>query len=82
MTFRTCALAVAAAAALGLPAGTTGTAGAAPIPDPPPETSQTADMVRAVIDELTDDYRSSPVFQKRAIHEEIVLLINIGRSAL
>ena len=79
MTYRTCALAVAAAAALSLLAGT---ASAAPIPDPPPETSQTADTVQAVIDELAGAYRTSPVFQKRAIHEEIVLLINIGRSAL
>jgi hypothetical protein len=77
MTFRTVAFAAAAIGTLGFPAA----AVASPVPDPP-RTSQTADAVQATVDELASECRSAPVAKKRSIHDEIVLLINVGHAAL
>ena len=78
MKLRTFALASAAIGTFVFPAA----ANAYPIPDPPPRTSQSVDALPAAIGLLADAYRSAPLWQKRGIHEEIVLLVNTGHAAL
>jgi hypothetical protein len=69
-------LAVVASGLLALP----GPATASPLPDPPPRTA--ADAVQVTIDQLTKAYALARLSDKRGIHNEIVLLINVGPAAL
>ena len=78
MNLRIAAGAIVAVGALGLPAA----AVASPLPDPPPRTSQSVDAVQPALDRLVQAYRLGPVQEKHSIHNEIVLLINVGRSDL
>ena len=78
MNLRAAAAATVAVFALGLPA----VASASPMPDPPPRTAPTADAVDLAIAGHVQAYRGSPLAERRNIHNEIALLINLGRSAL
>lgn len=53
---------------------------ASPVPDPP--LRQATDTVHATIDQLTGAYARPTLSQMRSIHNEIVLLINVGGAAL
>lgn len=76
MNVRTTTVAVIAMGMLALPVAAT----ASPVPDPP--SRQTTDMVQMAIDELTEAYAQARPSDRRGIHNEIVLLINVGHAAL
>ena len=76
MKFRTAAIAVVASSLLAMPVAAT----ALPAPDPPPRT--VTDTVQVAIDQLVDAYARARLSEKRRIHNDIVLLMNIGRAAL
>ena len=76
MSLRNAAIAVLATGLLALPAAAT----ASPPIDPP--TAQASDRVEEALDQLKEAYVSAPLAQKRAIHNEIVLLVHVGRAAL
>jgi len=78
MNLRTAAAPVVAVCALGLPAG----ASASTMPDPPPRTAPTVDAVDLAMVGPVQAYRRAPLSERRSIHNEIALLINLGRSAL
>jgi hypothetical protein len=78
MNLRTAAVSVVAMCALGLPAAAVA---ASPLQDPPPKTSPTPDADQEAVDPPMQAYRLAPVQQRRGIHNDIVLLINTGRSA-
>ena len=78
MNIRTAAAAVVAVCALGLPT----VASASPMPDPPPRTAPTVDAVDLAMAGHVQAYRRAPLAERRSIHNEIALLINLGRSAL
>lgn len=76
MNLRNAAIAVIASSLLAVPAAAT----ASPVPEPRPPTA--TDTVEVAIDQLTKDYASARLSDQRSIHNEIVLLINVGRPAL
>ncbi|GAA2157004.1 hypothetical protein FHX52_4354 [Humibacillus xanthopallidus] len=55
-------------------------AAASPLPDPPSHTA--TDTVQEAIDLLTEAYTHAPPAEKRSIHNDILLLINVGHGAL
>ena len=78
MNLRMATVAIASVGALGLsPAAV-----ASPLPDPTTRTSQTVDAVQPAHNRLIQAYRLGTVQEKDSIHNEIVLLINVGRSDL
>lgn len=76
MNLRNVAIAAVASGLLAVPAAAT----ASPVPDPPPHTA--IDTVQVAIDQLTEAYARAQLSDKRGIHNEIVLLINVGHAAL
>ena len=76
MPLRTTIVGIMSAALLALPAAAT----ASTVPDPPPQPG--TDTIQAAIDLLTEAYAQAPLSAKRGIHNEIVLLINVGHAAL
>jgi len=76
MNLRKAALAVVASSLLATPAA----AAASPVPDPPSRAA--ADTVQVAVDQLTKAYARARLSDKRSIHNEILLLINVGRAAL
>ena len=76
MDLRNTAIAIVASGLLALPAA----ASASPVPDPP--SHQVTYSVQAAIDLLRQAYARAPLWEKRSIHNEIVLLINVGHAAL
>lgn len=76
MNLRNAAIAVVTSGLLAVSAAAT----ASPVPDPPSRTA--TDTVQVAIDELTKAYARARLSDKRSIHNEIVLLINVGRAAL
>ncbi|WP_157623467.1 hypothetical protein [Terrabacter sp. Root85] len=76
MNARRAVFAVIASGLLALPAA----AAASPVPDPPSRNAP--DMVQVAIDELTEAYAQAGTSDKPSIHNEIVLLTNVGHAAL
>lgn len=76
MNLRTAAIAVVASGLFAVPAAAT----ASPVPDPP--SRRATDTVQVAVGELTKAYAHAQLSDKRSIHNEIVLLVNIGRAAL
>ncbi|KRB43034.1 hypothetical protein ASG96_01220 [Terrabacter sp. Soil810] len=76
MNVRTATVSLVAFGLLALPVAAT----ASPVPDPP--SRQTSDMVQVAIDELTEAYAQARPSDRRGIHNEIVLLTNVGHAAL
>ena len=76
MNLRNAAIAVVAAGLFAAPAAAT----ASPVPDPP--SRRATDTVQVAVDQLTKEYAQARLSDKRNIHNEIVLLNNIGRAAL
>ena len=79
MYLRNTAIAVFASGLLALPAAASASP-ASPVPDPP--SHQVTYWVQAAIDLLWQAYARAPIWEKRSIHNEIVLLINVGHAAL
>ena len=76
MNLRNITIAVVASGLLAVPAAAT----ASPVPDPP--SHRAVDTVQVAIDQLTKAYARAQLSDKRGIHNEIVLLINVGHAAL
>lgn len=57
------------------------TATASPVPPDPPS-RHTTDTVQMAIEQLKETYPHAQPAQKRALHNEVVLLMQVGRSAL
>jgi len=76
VNLRTAVIAAVASGLLAIPT----TATASPLPDPPSRSA--SDMVQLAIDQLIEAYADASVWDKRSIHNEIVLLINVGHAAL
>jgi hypothetical protein len=76
MNLRNAAIAVVAAGLFAVPAAAT----ASPVPDPP--SRRATDTVQVAVDQLTKAYAHARLSDKRNIHNEIVLLNNVGRAAL
>jgi hypothetical protein len=76
MNVRTATVVAVAFGTLALPVAAT----ASPVPEPP--SRQTSNTVQVAIDELTEAYAQAAPSDKRGLHNEIVLLTNVGHAAL
>jgi hypothetical protein len=76
MNLRNAAISVVVSGLLAIPAAAT----ASPAPDPP--TRDATDTVQVAIDQLNEAYAQARLSDKRSIHNEIVLLVKVGRAAL
>ena len=76
MTSRTAAVTLIAIGTLAL---STGVAAARPMPDPLPRQAVT---VARTLEDLTSAYFQAPSADKRGLHNDITLLVNLGSSAL
>ena len=76
MNLRKAAIAVLASSLL----ATAAAAAASPVPEP--QSPRATDTVQVAIDQLTRAYLHARLSEKRGIHKEIVLLMNVGRAAL